>query len=91
MLFFGYEFLKELYENVFAAPSVTLRSEPPKLISFASGNPCRVPPSSRRKAIMLLPDSMKKEYEQNARTPFAFSAGKACFMEGPPSEVLFSM
>ena len=69
MLFFGYEFLKELYENVFAAPSVTLRSEPPKLISFASGNPCRVPPSSRRKA-MLLPDSMKKEYEQNAHTPF---------------------
>ena len=25
-------------------PSVTHRSEPPKLISFASGNPCRVPP-----------------------------------------------
>ena len=25
-------------------PSVTLRSEPPKLISFVSGNLCRVPP-----------------------------------------------
>ena len=42
--------------KVARAPSVTLRSEPPKLISFASGNPCRVPPSSRRKA-MLPPDS----------------------------------
>ena len=42
--------------KVARAPSVTLRLEPPKLISFASGNPCRVPPSSRRKA-MLPPDS----------------------------------
>ena len=39
--------------KVARAPSVTLRSEPPKLISFASGNPCRVPPSSRRKAMFL--------------------------------------
>ena len=27
---------------------------------------------SGRKAIMLLPDSIQKEYEQNARTPFLF-------------------
>lgn len=46
--------------KVARAPSVTLRSEPPKLISFASGNPCRVPPSSRRKAI-LVPDSTPKK------------------------------
>ena len=26
----------------------------------------------------------EKEYEQNARTPIVFSAGKTCFMEGTP-------
>ena len=31
MLFFGYEFLKELYENVFAAPSVLLAVEKRKM------------------------------------------------------------
>ena len=46
--------------KVARSPSVTLRSEPPKLISFASGNPCRVPPASRRKAI-LVPDSTPKK------------------------------
>ena len=40
------------YFTVTHSPFVTLRSEPPKLISFASGNPCRVPPSSRRKALL---------------------------------------
>jgi len=27
---------------------------------------------------------MEKEYKQNVRTPFDFSAGKTCFMEGTP-------
>ena len=31
----------------------------------------------------------EKEYEQNARTPFDFSADKTCFMEGTPSAGLF--
>jgi len=26
----------------------------------------------------------EKEYKQNVRTPFDFSAGKTCFMEGFP-------
>ena len=44
----------------------------------------RGPPSSRRKA-MLPPDSMEKEYGQNARTPLAFFRSvKTCFMEGTP-------
>ena len=40
---------------------------------------------------MLPPDSMEKEYEQNVRTPFDFSAGKTCFMEGSPLGGLFIM
>ena len=74
--------------KVARAPSVTLRSEPPKLISFASGNPYRVPPSSQRKAI-LSPDSTpkrcntlylagqgvrKKDREREILCPFAVGA-----------------
>ena len=39
-----------IFEILEETPSVTLRSEPPKLISFASGNPCRAPPPSRKEA-----------------------------------------
>ena len=35
---------------------------------------------------ILLPDSMKKEYEQTVRTPLAFSVGKS-----HPSDLLFAL
>ena len=31
----------------------------------------------------------EKEYEQNARTPFVFTVGKTCFMEGNPKGAFF--
>jgi len=33
----------------------------------------------------LAKQACEKEYELNVRTPFGFSAGKTCFMEGSPS------
>ena len=50
--------------KVARAPSVTLRSEPPKLISFASGNPCRVPPPSRREAFRWLHYNTNRQRKQ---------------------------
>ena len=84
--------------KVARAPSVTLRSEPPKLISFASGNPCRVPPQVANGDLdAALPLSSSEEgyvaarlYGKGVRTKLFvlllifFWQAKTCFMKALP-------
>ena len=51
-----------------------------------------LPPDSTPKrcnTLYLAGKACEKEYEQLVRTPFAFSTGKTCFMEGTPYGGIF--